>query len=71
MLNNKGLDGWYKRVENNGWRPVSNKHLVQMNIDYYYGIEKNFHKIVFHHSKVGILQINQQQIRSNLIVFFI
>jgi hypothetical protein len=43
-------DGWYKRIENNGWRPVSTKHLLQMNMDYYYGIESS--KVVFHHSKV-------------------
>lgn len=35
------LDGWYRRIENNGWRPVSNKHLHQMNMDYYYGVEKS------------------------------
>ncbi|CAF0988060.1 unnamed protein product [Brachionus calyciflorus] len=46
------FEGWYQRFENNGWRPVSNKHLVQMNLDYYYGIEKNSKPVVFYHSKL-------------------
>ena len=49
------LDGWYKRIENNGWRPVSNKHLHQMNMDYYYGTERSGGNVksmpVFQHSK--------------------
>lgn len=44
--------GWYQRIENNGWRPVSNKHLLQMNLDFYYGVEKYSKPIVFYHSKV-------------------
>lgn len=53
---NKGIpiesvDGWYQRIENNGWRPVSNKHLHQMNLDYYYGAEKCKPVQTFHHQK--------------------
>ena len=40
-LPTESLEGWYRRIENNGWRPVSNKHLHQMNLDYYYGTEKS------------------------------
>ncbi len=51
-LPTESLEGWYKRIENNGWRPVSNKHLHQMNLDYYYGTEKCKPIPVFQHSKL-------------------
>ena len=45
------MENWYKRIENNGWRPVSTKHLLQMNLDYYYGVETS-NPVVFNHSNV-------------------
>jgi len=46
------MEGWYRRIENNGWRPVSNKHLLKMNVDYYYGTEAQHKTVEFKHSKV-------------------
>jgi len=44
--------GWYKRYENNGWRPVSNKHLAQMNLEFYHGvIEVRNKPMPFKHNK--------------------
>jgi len=59
-LPSESLDGWYKRIENNGWRPVSNKHLHQMNMDYYYGTEKSKPMPVFQHSK----QVRKQDLEA-------
>lgn len=52
MINLLAIDGWYKRIENNGWRPVSTKHLMQMNNDYYYGYEKYKDAFTFQHARV-------------------
>lgn len=54
----ESLEGWYQRIENNGWRPVSNKHLHQMNMDFYYGTEKFKQRVEFKHSK----QIRKQDL---------
>ena len=48
-------DGWYKRIENNGWRPVSTKHLMQMNMDFYFGEIKQTKQIDFNYKKVSFL----------------
>ncbi len=53
----KAFEGWYKRIENNGWRPVSNKHLIQMNLDYYFGVERDTKPVIFYHNKVHVLNI--------------
>ena len=48
----KAMEGWYQRIENNGWRPVSNKHLIQMNMDYYYGVQSRYEPVKFEYNKV-------------------
>ena len=50
--------GWYQRYENNGWRPVSNKHLAQMNLEFYHGVIDSRNKPApFKHSRVSYLRI--------------
>jgi hypothetical protein len=51
------MEGWYRRIENNGWRPVSNKHLLKMNFDYYYGTEAQNKTVEFKHSKVNFFTL--------------
>ena len=65
-------EGWYQRIENNGWRPVSNKHLVQMNMDYYYGVQSKYETIKFEHTKVTIITFYNKvwQKKVNILNFF-
>jgi hypothetical protein len=60
------MEGWYRRIENNGWRPVSNKHLLKMNVDYYYGTEAQHKTVEFKHSKVHFLTLHLDLILVNL-----
>jgi len=46
------FNGWYRRIENNGWRPVAYTHLLQANIDQYYSSNEYKKSIPFSHSKV-------------------
>ncbi len=45
-------EGWYQRIENNGWRPVAYTHLLQINMDQYYCSNQYQKSISFPHSKV-------------------
>jgi hypothetical protein len=45
-------EGWYRRIENNGWRPVAYTHLLQANMDQYYGSNEYKKTIPFPHTKV-------------------
>jgi hypothetical protein len=45
-------EGWYKRIENNGWRPVSKKHLEQFNAEAYVTMDKTSKSTDFKPSKV-------------------
>ncbi|CAF1191669.1 unnamed protein product [Didymodactylos carnosus] len=45
-------EGWYKRIENNGWRPVSYKHLLQSNAENYYCSHEYQQKQTFAHTKL-------------------
>jgi hypothetical protein len=64
-LNASDKNGWYRRIENNGWRPVSTKHLEQMNMEFYYGVNDiRNNPIEFKHSKVNNkldLKINNEK----------
>ena len=44
--------GWYRRIENNGWRPVAYTHLLQANVDRYFGGHDEEKNLSFSHSKV-------------------
>ncbi|CAF0769961.1 unnamed protein product [Rotaria sordida] len=56
-------EGWYRRIENNGWRPVAYTHLLQVNIDEYFS-SNNFKKsISFSHSKMQRRQDIEQRRR--------
>jgi hypothetical protein len=46
------LEGWYRRIENNGWRPVAYTHLLQTNMDQYYSSNEYQKSVPFSHSKV-------------------
>ncbi|CAF1216181.1 unnamed protein product [Adineta steineri] len=45
-------EGWYRRIENNGWRPVAYTHLLQANTDQYYSSNQYKKSIPFPHSKM-------------------
>ncbi|UJR23407.1 hypothetical protein I4U23_026414 [Adineta vaga] len=45
-------EGWYRRIENNGWRPVAYTHLLQANMDQYYSSSEYQKTISFPPSKV-------------------
>jgi hypothetical protein len=44
--------GWYRRIENNGWRPVAYTHLLQANVDRYFGGHDEEKNLSFSHLKV-------------------
>jgi len=46
------IEGWYRRIENNGWRPVAYTHLLQANMEQYYSSNEYQKSILFSHSKV-------------------
>jgi hypothetical protein len=46
-------EGWYRRIENNGWRPVAYTHLLQANMEQYYCSDDYQKSAPFSHSKVG------------------
>ena len=45
-------EGWYRRIENNGWRPVAYTHLLQANMEEYYCSNEYQKSVPFSHSKV-------------------
>lgn len=56
--------GWYRRIENNGWRPVAYTHLLQINMDQCYCSNEYKKSVPFSHSKVCKKNISESKISS-------
>ncbi|CAF3953883.1 unnamed protein product [Rotaria sp. Silwood2] len=54
-------EGWYRRMENNGWRPVAYTHLLQVNMDQYFASSDLKKPTPFSHSRMQRRQDVEQR----------